>query len=176
MLKYALYDYTPKRRQGRASFEMQDISRQILMFKDGRNCAKRWAARAMAASLRLMDLSDTIIVCVPASCQHTHTRRFKRFSKELCTMIGAMNGFDHIKVNGKREKAHIAKGSQHAIDNVEIDTDFFCGKKILIVDDIMTTGQTADNFARQMEKAGAYIRMVIFLAKTRKRIRNNYGS
>lgn len=87
MLKIALYNYTPQRRLRKASFEEQDLSRRILLFKDGRKTATTWAANMMAQSLRLMDLSDTIIICVPASCQHTYTRRFKRFTKTLCENV-----------------------------------------------------------------------------------------
>lgn len=43
MLKYALYDYIPRRRQCRATFEQQETCRRILDFKDGRTYARQWA-------------------------------------------------------------------------------------------------------------------------------------
>ena len=39
MMKYALYDYIPQRRLRKASFETRDISRRILMFKNGNKTA-----------------------------------------------------------------------------------------------------------------------------------------
>lgn len=93
----------------RASFDDMEMSRKILLFKDGRKSATTWAANKMAKALHPMDLTDTIIICVQASCQYTYTRRFKRFSKTLCDRCHAINGFDLIKVVGKRCKKHICK-------------------------------------------------------------------
>ena len=89
-----------------------------------------------------------------------------KFSENVCAKTGAINGFDHIKVIGKREKVHIS-GEHAAEDNVWIDTDFFQGKRILIIDDICTTGRTSDDFREKMEQAGAHVRMAMFLAKTK---------
>ena len=61
MLKYALFDYVPNRKLSKASFELQDLHRMILGFKDGRNLYTGWAARMFARALSAMDLSDTVI-------------------------------------------------------------------------------------------------------------------
>ena len=67
--KYALMDYLPKRFLGHASFEAQEDSRHILDFKAGRKYAVDKASKLVGNALSLMDLKDTIIVCIPASCQ-----------------------------------------------------------------------------------------------------------
>ena len=72
MIKYALYDYLPQRYLKRASFEQIDLDRRILDFKNGRGYATRWAAKEMAKALSLMDLTNTAIVCIPASCKRTN--------------------------------------------------------------------------------------------------------
>ena len=173
MLKFALMDYIPKRYLRRASFETLENDRHILDFKSGRRYASDWASRLIGKALSLMDLTDTVIVCIPASCQQTYTRRFRRFSANVCRMTGATNGFEHIKVIGKREKVHIC-GGHAAEDNVWIDEDFFKGKRILIIDDICTTGRSSDAFRERMEQAGARVSMCMFLAKTKQfKKRNN---
>ena len=102
MIKFALYPYIPKRYLKRASFEDIDRHRMILDFKDGKPYAVRWAAREMCHSLSDMDLTNTIIVCVPACCKRTNDRRFKEFSNIICERTGAVNGFSHVQVFGHR--------------------------------------------------------------------------
>lgn len=169
MIKYAIYDYIPQRKLRRASFETQDLSRMILMFKNGRKAATSWAVRVFRTAMSQLDLHDTIIVCVPASCQRTYIRRFRRFSKALCQVCGAIDGFPFVSVEGKRDKAHIIKGepSQRQLSNVTIDTAAVKGRKVVIIDDICTTCRTANIFISMMQEAGADVRLALFLAKTK---------
>lgn len=175
MLKFALYDYIPKRRIRRASFEEIDLTRRILDFKDGRRYASRWAARAVNCALSATNLKETVIVCIPASCQRTHVRRYRRFSSELCRLSGAANGFEHVRVDGKRRKVHMGHNREEAdtAGNIRIDDTFFQGKKVVVFDDICTTCRTANAFIDRMKAAGADVRMTIFLAKT-KRMKSYY--
>jgi len=153
MLKVALMNYVPQRYMRRADFDTQENMRHILDFKAGRKYASRWASRIVGKALSSMDLSNTVIVCIPASCEQTNKRRYKRFSADVCAMCNAINGFEHIQVIGKREKVHISKK--------------FNGKRVLLIDDICTTCATANAFIEQMQKAGADVRMTLFLAKTK---------
>ena len=166
MLKVALMNYVPQRYMRRADFDTQENMRHILDFKAGRKYASRWASRIVGRALSSMDLSNTVIVCIPASCEQTNKRRYKSFSADVCAMCGAINGFEHVQVIGKREKVHISKKHDRE-SNVQIDTDYFNGKRVLLIDDICTTCTTANAFIEQMQKAGADVRMTLFLAKTK---------
>ena len=169
-MKVAILEYIPKRYLRRATFEQKDINRMILGFKDGRNVYSRWAARISARALAMTDLHDVTIVCIPASTPCAHVRRWKRFSQELCKRTGAINGFDYITVSGSRQRAHIT-GEYELATNIKhcvhIDPDYFRGKKVLVIDDIYTTGQSSRSFIAAMEAAGADVVMAMFLAKTR---------
>ena len=107
MVRFALFDYYPQRRIRRASFDILDMHRMILGFKDGRNVYTSWAARQFASAVSHMDMHDVAIVCVPASTRYSHVRRWKRFSSMLCEMTGAVNGFDRVLVSGTRRRAHV---------------------------------------------------------------------
>lgn len=74
MFKYALLDYVPQRYLRRASFDTLENDRFILDFKSGRRYATDKASRLIGKALSLMDLKDTVIVCIPASCQQTYTQ------------------------------------------------------------------------------------------------------
>lgn len=169
MMKYALFNYTPKRFLAWSSFEQQDISRMIIGFKDGRNVYTRWAVREFSRALAAIDLTDVVIVCIPASTEYAHIRRWKRFSQMLCRQTGAIDGFNHVRVIGNRKRAHItgeyelATNIKHIVD---IDNEYFKGKKVLVIDDIYTTGRSSDAFIGAMQSAGANVVMSMFLAKT----------
>lgn len=169
MIRYALNQYIPKRYLSRASFEQQDISRRILGFKDGRNVYTRWAARQVATALSAMDMTDVTVVCIPASSRSSHVRRWKRFSQLLCRMTGAEDGFSHVDVNGSRKQAHTT-GVYELADNIEqyvhIDRQYFHNRKVLLIDDIYTTGRTASAFANALSVAGAEVVLSMFLART----------
>ena len=170
MFKYALYDYVPQRFLGRVSFEQKILNMMILGFKDGRNVYSRIFARQMARALSEIDMSDVVVVCVPASTRYSHVRRWKQFSAMLCRLTGAIDGFDRVQVSGSRRRAHVT-GEYELATNIKhyvhIDADFFRGKKVLVIDDIYTTGQSSTAFIGAMQAAGASVVMAMFLAKTR---------
>ena len=169
-MKFALFEYIPQRFLSRATFEKQDISRMILGFKDGRNVYTRWAARMFSRTLAATDMSEVVVVCIPASTRYAHVRRWKRFSSELCRLTGAVDGFDRVQVSGSRKRAHVT-GDYELCTNIKhcvhIDADYFRGKKVLVIDDIYTTGQSSSSFIGAMQAAGADVLGALFLAKTK---------
>lgn len=170
MFKYALYDYVPQRWVHRFPVEQQVVDLMILGFKDGRNVYTRWAARQFAMTLSLLDMTDTVIVCVPASTPYSHTRRWKRFLDLLCRRTGAENGFSYVAVTGSRKRAHLT-GDYELCTNIKryvnIDAERLRGRKVLVIDDIYTTGQSSASFIGALEAAGANVVMAMFLAKTK---------
>lgn len=163
MLKYALYDYYPQRYH-RLSFEQQETCRRILDFKDGRSYARQWAAEAIASALAAAELKEVVIVCVPASCQRTYVRRYRKFSQVLCASCGAADGFDCIEVIGHRKKAH--RGAQRGLLQNVVISSSLQGRKVLLIDDIYTTGTTSDAFIQRLNEVGAVVCGAVFLAKT----------
>lgn len=108
-----------------------------------------------------------VIVCVPASCQHTYVRRYKKFSQMLCAILGTADGFDCIEVIGHRRKAHHgAPRDESLVRNVAISSSLR-GRKVLVIDDIYTTGATSDAFIRRLGAVGATVCGAVFLGKTR---------
>ena len=102
--------------------------------------ATAWAAKQVSKAFREMNFDNTIFVCCPASCQRTQVRRYRRFSNQLCGSLGMVNGFEHIKV---------------------------VGKKVVVFDDICTSGKSSETFVRLLEEAGAIVKLTMFLAKTK---------
>ena len=168
----ALFPYVPKRLLCRASFEEIVLHYMILGFKDGMNVHTRWAVRMFALAMADMDLHDVAIVCIPACSWHSHVRRWKRFTESLCRITGAVNGFPHVLVSGRRARVHITGELELATNikhYVQIDAAFFRGRKVIVIDDICTTGRSSDAFIAAMQASGATVTMAMFLAKTKGR-------
>jgi adenine/guanine phosphoribosyltransferase-like PRPP-binding protein len=72
-------------------------------------------------------------------------------------------------VVGSRKRAHTT-GEYELATNIKhyvhIDADYFRGRKVLVIDDIYTTGQSSDAFIAAMQAAGATVVGALFLAKT----------
>lgn len=170
MMKFALYSYIPQRFLRRATFEERDLCRMIIGFKDGRNVYTRWAVRQFSRALAAADLTDTVVVCIPASTKYAHVRRWKRFSQLLCRKTGAIDGFQYVNVLAGRKRAHTT-GEYELATNIKhlvsFDADFFRGKRVLVIDDIYTTGRSSDAFIAAVERTGATVTGAMFLAKTR---------
>lgn len=179
MKKIALYTYLPLRYQIKGQrrmtsandvrFEENDLARHIVDFKDGRNYAKRWAAKVVCKALSNMNLTNTILICIPASSHHANVRRYKKFSQMVCQALNMVNGFDWVQVNGKRQKAHtnhVHALSENMGEYVTF-TQSLAGKKVLVFDDITTTSKTADAFIAYLTNMGAEVKMAFFLAKTK---------
>lgn len=170
MIKFALFDYVPQRFIHKASGEERTLHGFILKFKDGEKAAQIKAAQYVGRALCGRDRTQYVFVCVPASSPSATARRYKNFSNQVCRICGAQNGYDHISVEGRKSKLHTSL--QHQIGDADqqritVDADFFAGKKVIVFDDIVTTGKTSDAFARIMTEAGANVVGCIFLAKTK---------
>ena len=176
MLKIALLDYVPQRYIRKANFETQETDRFLLGFKAGQRFATHWATKLVSKALSQMDLTNTIIVCIPASCKRTNDRRYKQFMKELCELTGAINGFDLVQPMGKRRKAHIDhvhEIADGASECIHINDNALKGKKVLVVDDIVTTGKTANSIIDMLQSAGADVRGALFLSRTKSYRKNH---
>ena len=171
MIKFAFYTYLPARLLRKASFEEQMIHNFILDFKDGKNYAKKKAARLVGNSISFKDCSNVVFCCIPASSAYATARRYKKFSAMVCELCGAENAFDHVHVYGKKAKKH--NSHEHIVSdfadyNVHIDEDYFKGKKVVIFDDLVTTSETAERFKERIEIAGGKVIGAFFLAHTKR--------
>ena len=79
----------------------------------------------------------------------------------------------HIQILGKREALH--RTANHVVQDsgtyrIELDKEFFAGRKVIIFDDLVTTGTTAEHFAALLQDAGAEVKGALFIAKSVKGI------
>lgn len=110
-----------------------------------------------------------MLCCVPAATNSKYIRRFKRFAAEVSKRTGIQNGTKHVNIAGMREAKH--HNACHIVSEsfgyaVSTDPDFFEGKNVILFDDLITTGATANEFAEELEAVGANVLGAMFLART----------
>jgi ComF family protein len=128
----------------------------------------RWMARAAGEHLTGAD----VIVPVPLHRSRLMSRRFNQ-SAELGRHLSALAGkpFNPVDLQRVRRTAHqVGLGEKAREDNVRgafavSDTGkmLFSGRRVLLVDDVYTTGATVSAASRALKKAGAFdITVLVF--------------
>lgn len=165
--------YIPKAYRELATEEERSFSDWVINFKDGQKAQLKEGAQMVIGKLRQWygdKAKDLVVVPVPCSSMAQYRFRFSYFCVVVANTLGQANPMQHVTILGKRTAAH--RNPAHTVvkdDNyeVQVDGDFFNGKKVVIVDDIVSSGRTADDFANLLEQAGAEVKGGIFFAKTK---------
>ena len=110
------------------------------------------------------------LVCIPASTQIKNDARYKEFSGRLCQETGMENGFDYTHVTVSREARH--NGGEEGVVNYSFDDSFFNGKRVILLDDIITKGNSMRIAKAKLEKLGAQVICGLSVGKTRHERRN----
>lgn len=112
---------------------------------------------------------DIAFVCIPASTPEKNQTRYFEFSKLVCAMCGTQNAFRHIALNGERMAVH-EQGRTHSTSNsqiIEFDSSFFAnGRKVILFDDVVTSGRSIAMFAEKLESMGAEVIAAYCIGKT----------
>jgi ATP-dependent DNA helicase RecQ len=150
------------------SEELDDMRKYIWGFKDG-NYSKEVAVGLVEdiEHLKLSyPLSNWCLCVVPASTAQKTETRFKLFCETFCKSTPVNNGFNYITNKSDREAKHLAE-ERNAVNIIDsIDFNNVAGKRILLFDDIYTTGKSFLRVARKLKVMGALEVKGIFLGKT----------
>lgn len=106
----------------------------------------------------------TTLAFVPSSTEKSTFARWDKMSKELSEMLGCDNGFEYLMPARESVPRHfIGKGRPRPLD---LDEDFFVGKKIILIDDLINTGETMCQVIDELENAGGEVVLCIAIAHT----------
>lgn len=145
-------------------------NRFVYDFKAGDKMAAQlcgeWLVRYLTSQYGNL-LKDFVVVFAPCSTQWKYNKRFGYLAAML-SASGIMTANEHVHIYGERKPCH--NGGSHFVNeqlyHVAIDGDFFKGKQVILFDDLLTSGQTIEDFRAKLEQAGAYVEREIFLART----------
>lgn len=152
----------------------EDIVRQsILRFKfEGRDfyAAVYGEIMARTAALELADRFD-LVTWVPVSKKRKRERGYDQaelLAKEVCRLWGAepVQTLEKMRDNPAQSGLTCAEQRRANVLGVyeTINREQLTGKRVLLVDDILTTGSTVSEAARVLRFAGALDVMVLTLA------------
>jgi len=104
---------------------------------------------------------------IPASQIERNRRRYFQFCQRISTSSNTRNGFNLISPIEDRGEIHL--GASRNYDTVLSSLRFDVGvsnKKIILIDDVITTGRSFRIISRQLQRLGASAVYGIMLAKT----------
>lgn len=159
-----LKDYLPVRYQANAQ---QLADRQTCYnFKDGNiNDEVKSGFLNKIQEITNGEKTGWAICFIPASTKSKTQTRYKKLA-EAIQASGYMVAIDAIYNEHDHEAGHLTGKTGNPIEGFGFNTSGIAGKKIIVIDDIITRGKTFQMVAEKLLSMGATTVTGLFLAKT----------
>lgn len=158
-----LYPYFGRHKQLLA--EDREVAEMIYRFKDG--IYDDELLEELVCLCESMSLGkDKLLVCIPASTQSATDRRYRRFSADLSARLAWKDGYG-IMMPVDRIPCHLT-GERRMLGekNYYLQKSLLRGRKVVLFDDILTTGTTLFSVAGLIERAGGQVLGTVFIGRT----------
>lgn len=166
-IRMAFYGYYyPSRYNALLGDEQRAFCHSLYQFKEGEIHGIEFFKACMTALQA--DGEPYHIMFMPCSDEFKYARRFKRLDWYIGKHRPELtSGLYDVDVFEERESLHKAKGGENRIleRNYRIVGDIK-GKEIIIIDDVMTTGQSVADYKEEIERCGGKVVAAIFYGKT----------
>lgn len=161
--KHCFFSYI-SRQIKHVSAENEAARQFILRFKDGSPSDTKDAARFVSEYLEQENLvgDEYTFVCIAASTPSAHERRYRTFMELVSSRTNIRNGYNLVDVNSSRKEVHC--GGSRDVKNY-VCSEELTGRKVILFDDVHTTGQSFAHFAADLERQGCEVIQGIFLAQ-----------
>jgi len=130
---------------------------------------RRGVAKHLASLLPAQDLLGTTMITFVPSDGPTRRRRGYDQAELLAKHYARANGTKHTALLARRtHEKQVGKSRKGRIDNVKdnfVSTQPIAGSRVILVDDVVTTGATANECAKVLKSAGAKRVEVLAFAK-----------
>ena len=157
--------YFPSRYNPYLSEAQKQFCQSVLDFKDGKNDGIRFL---VAGIEELKPKPGTVVMFMPCSTQRKYWKRFKTMADYVHDEYPELVcGISYVRYTGDRESLHLQKDRE----NAALEKNYFFkedleGKDVLVVDDILTTGKSLQDFKEEVEADGGKVVGAIFAAET----------
>lgn len=157
--------YYPSRYKRLLDEEQRGFCRTLYAFKEGENHGIDFFKACMAALP--VDTASCHVMFMPCSNWIKYGQRFKRLDWYITTHRKELtSGLYDVDVHSERESLHECKGSERILERNYNITGGIKGKRIIIVDDVFTSGQSLTDYKEEIERCGGEVVAAIFYGKT----------
>ena len=165
----SLFQYVPKRVDDTNDTERKHNREALWHFKDGEDDDIMWAVvDSFAKVIRKMlgnDTHNVVLAFIPASDLATTNRRWGILSSIMADEIGCINGYEHMRPKRDSVPRHYI-GGRGVPRELDVDEDYFDGKRVVLIDDLVNTGRTFKNAVETLRGAGADVILGLTVATT----------
>ncbi len=106
------------------------------------------------------DAQGLTLVCVPSAQEAKTKRRYREFSEQVSKALGMTNAYPAFSYN-----KHVDEDGDE-VDELVIDKAYFKGRKVVLFDDIIASGESLRKFSDYLAGLGAEIIAAVVLGKT----------
>lgn len=166
-MRMAFYGhYYPSRYHNLLDDEQRAFCHSIYQFKQGEIHGIEFFKACM--TVLQADGKPYHIMFMPCSDEFKYARRFKRLDWYIGKHRPELtSGLYDVDVFEPRESLHEAKGGDNRIlERNYCITGSITGKEIIIIDDVLTTGQSVADYKEEIERCGGKVVAAIFYGKT----------
>lgn len=157
-----------------ASDIQQGITQRVLELKDGLNTSSDLYSEALKIleahfNEKWKHPQGPTIIFMPCSSEQTYYSRFSALARSLSKRYNYNTDIDAIQYTDTRKSKHRSQ-NRNAIEsnsNIVISPKII-GKQVIIMDDVITTGKSLHQFAKELRTYGVTIKAAVFLAQTAK--------
>lgn len=140
-----------------------DFVRDVYAFKDGKEDCRKFFARMFRM---LFPEGGVTAVFMPCSTARRYYKRFGGIAAFLENEGYARSGLYLIRITEDRESKHTASRRSAVDTNNYVMFTELRGKRVVICDDLLTTGDSLFDYVRNLERCGAEVVGAVFLART----------
>lgn len=106
-----------------------------------------------------------MLIPIPAATRERNIARFARFCSLLSHRLKVVDGFRATWIKEDREQMKGTHG-QDKLSNLIFHPDYFKGRDVFLIDDIISSGENFTQMKRKLIQLGAKSVTGLFLGKT----------
>ena len=157
-----------------ASKIQQEITQRVLELKDGLNPSSDLYSEALKTleahfNENWKHPQGPTIIFMPCSSEQAYYSRFSSLARSLSKRYNYNTAIDAIQYTDTRKSKH-RNQNRDAIESASniVISPKIIGKQVIIMDDVITTGKSLHQFAKELRTYGVTIKAAVFLAQTAK--------